>query len=81
MSMVIPLFEITMSNKNNDDSSSEDEISKDALREATDHQFFKDVYFSSTESKSLEISERINKHSKYHNLAGIYFSYIEVVTK
>lgn len=54
-----------MLNKNNDDSSSsEDEISKDALKEATDHQFLKDAYFSATKSESSEVSERINKHSK-----------------
>ena len=53
-----------MLNKNNaDSSSSEDEISKDALKEATDHQFLKDAYFSATKSNSSEVSERLNKHT------------------
>ncbi|XP_076249699.1 uncharacterized protein LOC143188998 [Calliopsis andreniformis] len=52
-----------MVNNNDDDSiSSEDEISKDALREATDHQFLKDAYFSSAQSKNPEISNNLNKH-------------------
>lgn len=71
----------TMLNKNNDDStSSEDEISKNALKEATNHQFFKDTYLSTTKSVNLEISEETNKHSKYYNLTFIYFRHVELQT-
>ena len=53
-----------MLNKNNDDSSSsEDEISKNALKEATDHQFLKDAYFSATKSEISVVSEKIDKRT------------------
>ncbi|XP_076761801.1 uncharacterized protein LOC143429864 [Xylocopa sonorina] len=56
-----------MFDKNNDDSSSsEDEISKDALAEAVDHQFLKNSYLSNQTTEKSDISKKIDK---YDNLA------------
>lgn len=48
-----------------DTSSSEDEITKDALKEATDHQFLKDSYFL---SKQSENSNDFKEKGKHNNL-------------
>lgn len=44
-------------------SSSEDEITKNALREAADHQFLKETYFSAKKADSLESSTHTDKFS------------------
>ncbi|XP_076644753.1 uncharacterized protein LOC143354489 [Halictus rubicundus] len=57
-------------NKNVDDStSSEDETIKSVLKEATDHEFLKDIYFSAKEPDDSGISQKTNgqnnsKHSE-----------------
>ncbi|XP_076625344.1 uncharacterized protein LOC143343883 [Colletes latitarsis] len=61
-----------MLNVNNEDStSSEDEVSKDALREATDHHFFKNTYLSTTKSESSKISEKTNEDTRIENSTNI----------
>ena len=58
-----------MSNKHNgDSSSSEDEISKDALKEAIDHQFLKNDYFSNEKFQNSDVFKKTDEHSKYYNL-------------
>lgn len=64
-----------MLNENNDgSSSSEDEISKAALREATDHQFLKVTYFSNEKFQNSDVSTKTYEHSKYHNLIFVSIS-------
>ncbi|XP_043250599.1 protein CUSTOS-like [Colletes gigas] len=61
-----------MLNVNNEDStSSEDEVSKDALREATDHHFFKNTYLSTTKSENTKISEKTNEDIRIENSTSI----------
>lgn len=58
-----------MSNKHNgDSSSSEDEISKDILKEAIDHQFLKNDYISNEKFQNSDVFKKTNEHSKYYNL-------------
>ncbi|KZC07725.1 PREDICTED: uncharacterized protein LOC107185931 [Dufourea novaeangliae] len=58
-----------MLNKNINDegesSSSADEISRDALKEATDHEFLKDTYFSTMKSNDSKNSEDKTRNSAY----------------
>lgn len=61
----------TMLEKNNDDSSSsEDEISTNAIKEATDHQLLKEHYFSNEKFKNADVSKKPNE-CKYYNLTFI----------
>ncbi|XP_031834204.2 uncharacterized protein LOC116427689 [Nomia melanderi] len=54
-----------VNNKDVDDAtSSEDEVLKNVLKEATDHEFLKDTYFSNTENNHSTISQET---STYHN--------------
>ncbi|KAG6800075.1 protein CUSTOS [Apis mellifera caucasica] len=51
-----------MLEKNNDDSSSsEDEISTNAIKEATDHQLLKEHYFSNEKFKNTDVSKKPNE--------------------
>lgn len=60
-----------MLEKNNDDSSSsEDEISKNAIKEATDHQLLKEHYFSNEKFKNADVSKKPDER-KYYNLTFI----------
>ncbi|KAK9305812.1 hypothetical protein QLX08_003318 [Tetragonisca angustula] len=53
-----------MSNKHNgDSSSSEDEISKDALKEAIDHQFLKNDYFSNEKFQNSDVFKKTDEHN------------------
>ncbi|XP_033358993.1 uncharacterized protein LOC117238294 [Bombus vosnesenskii] len=55
---------MTMLSENNDgSSSSEDEISKAALREATDHQFLKVTYFSNEKFQNSDVSTKTDEHN------------------
>ncbi|KOX80988.1 hypothetical protein WN51_05674 [Melipona quadrifasciata] len=59
LSIGIESFRMTMSNKHNgDSSSSEDEISKDALKEAIDPQFLKNDYFSNEKFQNSDVSKK-----------------------
>ncbi|KOC65096.1 hypothetical protein WH47_04686 [Habropoda laboriosa] len=48
---------------NEDSSSSEDEITKNALKEATDHQFLKNSYFLNSKSKVSDVSDKTDQQN------------------
>ncbi|CAK9811384.1 hypothetical protein ANTPLA_LOCUS7006 [Anthophora plagiata] len=61
-----------MLNKNNEDSSSsEDEVTKNALKEATDFQFLKDSYFLDKKSEVSAISDKTDQQNNLTKSTGL----------
>lgn len=64
-----------MFDKSNDSSSSsEDETTKNAIKEATDHQFLKDRFFANHTLENSEISKETKRKDGKYNLTLVPFS-------